>query len=131
MFLLLFPLLWCLTKAICILNPIDAFGGFRRSGVDVDVVEDDVGRVHHVYRPQLGLYDVEVADVDVANVPQDKRHWPAWSGRSHGGALGLVSLVIVPDFAVAIDAASAVAVDSDVVSCQDEAGRVVLEFDVV
>lgn len=77
----------------------------------------DVGRIHQVDRPQLGLHDVEVADVDVANVPEDEGHWAAWTGGAHESAGGLVSFVKVPDLVVAINAASAVAVDPDVVAC--------------
>jgi hypothetical protein len=59
---------------------------------------------------------MEVADVDVADVPQDKWHGAAWTRGSHDSALCLVAFVEVPDLAVAVDAAGAVAVDPDVVS---------------
>jgi hypothetical protein len=89
----------------------------------------NVGRIHHVDRPKSRLHDVEIADVDIADVPENEGHWSAWTDGSYNSAFGLVSLVKVPDLAVAIDAAGAVAVDPDVVSCQDEAGGVVLEGD--
>ena len=117
------------TEAIGILNPVDALRSLRRRGVDVDVVKNDVGRINHVDRPELRLHDVEIADVDIADVPENKGHWSAWTGGSYNSAFGLVSLVKVPDLAVAIYAAGAVAVDPDVVSCQDEAGGMVLEGD--
>jgi hypothetical protein len=105
-----------LTKSICILNPIYPLRRFRRRGVHVDIIEDNAGCVHQVDRPQLGLHDVEVPDVDVADVPQDEGHGAAWTSGSHEGALCLVAFVIVPYLAVAVDAAGPVAVDPDVVS---------------
>ena len=106
-----------LTEAIGVLHPIDTLGSFRRRGVHVYVVENDCGRIHHIDRPQLGLHDVEVADVDVADVPEDEGHRAAWTGGAHESAGGLVSFVKVPDLAVAVDAAGAVAVDPDMVTC--------------
>ena len=124
-------LLATLTKPISILHPVYACRSFRRRGIHVDVVEAYVGCVHHVDRPELGLNDVEIADVDVADIPQDEGHWATWAGGSYEGAFGFVAFVVVPDLAVAVDAAGAVAVDADVISCQDESGSVVLELDVV
>lgn len=72
---------------------------------------------------------MEILDVDVADIPQDEGHWSAWTGGSYNSAFSLVSFVEVPNLAVAVDAAGAVAVDPDMVSCQDEAGGVVLEGD--
>ena len=109
-------LLATLTKPISILHPVYACRSFRRRGIHVDVVEHDVGRVHHVDRPKLGLNNVEIADVNVADVPQDEGHWATWAGGSYEGAFGFVAFVVVPDLAVAVDAAGAVAVDADVVS---------------
>jgi hypothetical protein len=60
---------------------------------------------------------------------KDEGHWATWTGGSHESAFGLVAFVKVPCLAVAVDAAGAVAVDPDVVSCKDEAGGVVLEGD--
>ena len=105
------------TEAVGILNPIYALRSFRRRGIDVDVVEGDVGGIHNIYRPQLRLHDVEVADVNIADVPEDEGHWSTWTSGSHGSAFGFVSFVEVPDLAVAVDAAGAMAVDPDVVSC--------------
>ena len=74
---------------------------------------------------------MEIADFDVADVPQDEGHWASWTGGSYEGAFGFVAFVVVPDLAVAVDAAGAVAVDADVISCQDDSGSVVLELDVI
>ena len=120
-----------LTESICVLNPIDPSPGFRRRRVHVDVVEHNIRRIHHVDGPELGLHDVEVAHIDVADVPQDKGHRATGTRGSHDCPFGLVSFVKVPDFAVAVDASGTMTVDPDVVSCQDEPGRVVLELDVV
>jgi len=58
-----------LTEPVRVLHPVYALGSFRGCGVDVDVTKDNISRIHHVNRPELGLDDVEVADVDVADVP--------------------------------------------------------------
>lgn len=59
---------------------------------------------------------MEVANIDITNVPEHEWHWPAWTGRANGGTFGLVSLVPIPNLAVAIDATRAVAIDSYVIA---------------
>jgi hypothetical protein len=120
-----------LTKSIGVLNPVLPRGCFRGCSIYINVVEDDIGSIHHVDGPKLGLHHVEVANVDIANVPEHKWHRSTWSGCAHGGTCGLVSLVVVPDLAVAIDATRAVAIDAYVIASQNESGGVVLELDVV
>jgi hypothetical protein len=120
-----------LTEAICVLDPVLSGGGFWGCGIYIDVVEDDVGSVHHVDGPQLGLYYVEVAHIDIANVPEHERHWSAWPGRAYRGAFGLVSLVVVPDLAVTIDATRAMAVDAYMIAGQNKSSCMVLELDVI
>ena len=74
---------------------------------------------------------MEIANIDIADVPQDEGHRPTWAGRTHKSTLGLISLVKVPDLAVAVDASGAMSVDPNVVSCQNEPRGVVLELDVI
>lgn len=59
---------------------------------------------------------MEVANFDITNVPEHEWHWPARTGRANGGTFGLVSLVPIPNLAVAIDATRAVAIDSYVIT---------------
>lgn len=120
-----------LTKAICVLNPILSVGCFRGRGIHINVVEYDIGSVHHVDGPQLGLYHVEVADINIANVPEHEWHRSSWAGCTHGSTFGLVPLVVVPGLAVAIDAARAMAIDAYVVSSQNKSGSMILELDVI
>ena len=59
---------------------------------------------------------MEIADIDIANVPEHEWHRSAWTGCAHGGTFGLVTLVIVPDLAIAIDATRAMAIDAYVIA---------------
>jgi hypothetical protein len=119
------------TEAIGVLDPVLSSGCFRRCGIYIDVVEYDVGSIHHVDGPKLGLYHVKISNVDVANVPEHEWHRSAWTGCAHGGTCGLVSLVPVPDLAVAIDATLAMTIDAYVIASQNKSGGVVLELDVI
>jgi len=119
------------TKAVGILDPIHPVGGFWRSGIDINVIEDNIGSVHHVDGPKLGLYDMEIANIDIANIPENEWHWPARACSAHSGTFGLVTLVPVPDLAITIDAARTVAIYTYVISSQHESSRVVLKLDVV
>ena len=119
------------TESIGVLHPIDACRGLGRCSVHVYIVEDDVGGVHHVDCPELRLDYVEALYSHVADVPQYERHWTPGTSRANDCTFGLVPLVVVPNLTVSIDPSCAVAVDSNVVSCQDEACSVVLEFDAV
>ena len=120
-----------LTEAICILNPVLSMGCFRGCGIHINVVEDDVGSVHHVDGPQLGLYHMEVADIDIANIPEHERHRSTRLGCAYGGTFGLVSLVVIPDLAIAIDTTRAMAVNTYVIASQNKSGSMVLELDVI
>lgn len=59
---------------------------------------------------------MKVANVDIADIPEHEWHRSAWTGCTHGGTFGLVSLVPVPDLAIAIDAARTMAVDAYVIA---------------
>ena len=120
-----------LTKAIGVLDPILSVGCFRRCGVYINVIEDDVGSVHHVDGPKLRLYHVEVANVYITNVPEHEWHRSTWTGCAYGGAFGLVSLIPVPDLAIAIDATRAMAINAYVVASQNKSGSMVLELDMI
>ena len=120
-----------LTKAIGVLNPVLSRRCFRGCGVHINIVEDDVGSVHHVDSPELGLYDVEVTNIDIANIPEHEWHWPAWASRTYGGACGLVSLVPVPDLAITVDATSTMTIDTYVIATENESGSMVLKLDVI
>lgn len=120
-----------LTKAIGVLDPVLSRGCFRRCGIHINVVEDNVGSVHHVDSPKLRLYHMKVANVDIADVPEHERHRSAWTGCTYSGTFGLVSFVPVPDLAVAIDATRAMTIDAYVIASQNKPGSVVLELDVV
>jgi hypothetical protein len=120
-----------LTEAIGVLDPVLSSGCFRRCGVYIDVVEHDVGGIHHIDGPKLGLYHVEVANIDIANVPEHEWHRSTWAGCAYSGTCGLVSLVPVPDLAVAIDATRAMAIDTYVIACENKSGGMILEFDVI
>jgi hypothetical protein len=113
------------------LDPVYPGWGFWRCGVDVDVVEDNVGGIHHVDGPKLRLDNVEVAHVDVADVPQNERHRTSWTRGTDESAFGFVSLVEIPYLPVAVDSSGGMAVDADVVSSKDEPSCVVLKGDVV
>lgn len=120
-----------LTKAIRVLNPVLSGGCFRGGGIYIDVVEDDVGSVHHVDGPKLGLYHVELADIDIANVPEHEWHRSAWTGCAHSGTFGLVSLVVVPDLTVTVNATRPMAIDAYVIAGQNKSGSMILKLDVV
>lgn len=120
-----------LTKAVGILNPIDAMRSLGRRGVDINIVKHNVGCIHNVNGPKLWLHYVEIAYVNITNVPKHKWHRAAWTSCTDSSAIGLVSLVVVPDLTVAVDTAGAVAIDPNVVSGQDESSCVVLKFDMV
>jgi hypothetical protein len=119
------------TKAVGILDPIHPVGSFGRSGIDINVVKDNIGSVHHVDSPELRLYDVEIANIDIANIPEHEWHWPARTCRAYGGTFGLVPLVPVPDLTVAIDTARTMAINAYVITSQDKTSCVILELDVV
>ena len=74
---------------------------------------------------------MEVANIDIAYIPEHEWHWPAWTGCAYSGTFGLVSLVPVPDLAVAIDATRAMAVDAYVIASQNKSGSMILKFDVI
>jgi hypothetical protein len=120
-----------LTKAISVLDPVLSVGCFRRCGVHINVIKDDIGSVHHVDGPKLRLYHVEVANVYIANVPEHEWHRSTRTGCAYGGAFGLVSLVPVPDLAIAIDTTRAMAIDVYVVASQNKSGSMVLELDMI
>lgn len=120
-----------LTKAVGILNPVHSVGCLWGCGIDIYVVENDVGSVHHVDSPELRLYDIESSNVNIADVPKHEGHWAAWTGRSYESTFGLVSLVPVPYLAVTIDATRTVAVDAYVVASQYESGCMILKLDVI
>ena len=105
-----------LTEAISVLDPVLSGGCFRGCGIHVNVVKDDVGGVHHIDSPKLRLYHVEVAHIDITNIPEHERHWSAWAGRAYSSTRGLVSLVEVPDLAIAIDASRAMTVNAYVIA---------------
>lgn len=125
------PRTFRLTETVGVLHPVDAMGSFGRGGVDIDIVEHDVGGVHHIDGPKLWLHNVEIAYVNITNVPKHKRHWTTWTSCTDSGALRLVSLIVVPDLAVTIDTTSAMAIDPNVVSSQNESSCVILEFDMI
>ena len=120
-----------LTKAIRVLHPVLSGGCFRGSGIHINVVEDDVGSVHHIDSPQLRLDHVKVANVDIANVPEHEWHRSTRTGCTHGGTFSLVALVPVPDLAVAIDATRPMAVNAYVITGQNKSGSMILELDVI
>jgi hypothetical protein len=74
---------------------------------------------------------VEIAHIDIANIPEHEWHWSAWTSRTHGSALGLVSLVPVPDLAIAINATRAMTINAYVIASQDKTSSVVLKLDVI
>lgn len=120
-----------LTKAIRVLNPVLSGGCFWGCGIYVNVVEDDIGSVHHVDGPQLGLYHVKVAHINIANVPEHEWHRSTLTGCAHSGTCSLVSLVVVPDLAVTVNAARPMAIDAYVVASQNKSSSVILELDVI
>jgi len=120
-----------LTEAIGVLDPVDSVGCFRRCCIDIYVIENDIGSVHHVDGPKLRLYDVEVANINIADIPEHERHWPARTCSAYGGTFGLVSLVPVPDLAIAINTTCAVAVNADVIASENKTGCMILKLDVV
>jgi hypothetical protein len=119
------------TESISVLNPVYAVRSLRRRGVHVYVIKDDIGSVHHIDSPKLRLHDVEVADSDIADIPEHKWHWAAWASCAYCSSFGLVSLIVIPDLAITIDAASTMAVDPYVISSQDKSSCMILEFDVI
>jgi hypothetical protein len=119
------------TKAISVLNPVHTMGSFRGCSVHIDIIEDDIGSVHHVDSPELRLNDTKIAYGDVADIPEHKWHWAAWAGCAYCSAFGLVSLIEIPDLPIAIDTASTIAIDPYVVSSQDKTSCMILELDMI
>lgn len=120
-----------LTEAIGILNPVHSVGCLGGGGIDIYVVENDVGSVHHVDSPELRLYDMESSNVNVANVPEHEGHWAAWTGCPYESTFGLVSLVPVPNLTITINATRTMAIDTYVVTSQHKPGCMVLKLDVI
>ncbi len=58
-------------------------------------------------------------DTDIADIPEDKRHWPSW--------LGDFLLHVVPGIPVSVYSTGSVAIDMDTLSSNHEACMVVLE----
>lgn len=116
------------TEAISVLHPIVAVWSLRAGSVDVDVVEYDISSIHHIDRPQLRLYDVEVLDRHIRDIPEYEGHWA--SGLSCAWR-AVAPLSIIPDLAIAIDPTSTVTINADVVASYDKASCVVLKLNVV
>jgi hypothetical protein len=108
-----------LTKSICILDPVLTIWCIYCGCIAVNVIEAHVGSIHDVYAPQLGILDVEVLDADIGYIPEDKWHRSAW--------LGITFLGCVPYIPVAVDAASAMSVNRDVVARDNKSGGMILE----
>jgi len=62
------------------------------------------------------------------DIPEDEWHWTSWSSSTDSG---VPPLVVVPQLAIAIDAASAKPIDPDMIASDDEPSSVVLELDVI
>jgi len=69
----------------------------------------------------LRLLDEEALKYDLANVPEDERHWTARPSSC------LFS--VVPNVTVSVNPSGAIAIDSDVVTRYDKTGLVILEED--
>lgn len=109
------------TEAVCVLHPILSKGSSSGSGVTYDVVEPHVCSIHDVETPKRRIFDLEVLDGNVADIPPYKRHRSAW--------LCDTCFNSIPDISVAIDAARTVPVDRDVVSREHNTSSVILERD--
>lgn len=107
------------TKSVRILDPVFTVWRIYRSRIAVDVIEAHIGSVHDIYTPQLGIFDVEIIDTDIGYVPKYKRHWSA--------GLRIAFLGCVPCIPIAVDATSAVPINPDILTSDDEPSGVVLE----
>lgn len=107
------------TKSVCILDPVFAVWRIYRSRIAVDVIKAHIGSVHDIYAPQLGIFDVETFDTDIGYVPKYKRH------RSAG--LRVAFLGCVPCIPIAVYSTSAVPINPDVLTGDNEPGGVILE----
>lgn len=101
-----------LTELISILNPIFSIRRLRSRGITIQLIKPHISPVHDVATPQWGLFDEELLDRHVRDVPEDKRHRSSGKSRPCFGG--------VPGISIAVDSSSAVAVDENVVACYDE-----------
>lgn len=115
-------------EAVGVLDPVVPSRSFRGSGVDVNVLEDQVGGVHDVDCPELWLHDVKVSNRHITNIPELERNRSSRPCSAHSL---IPSFIVVPYLSISMDPACTVAVDTDVLSRKHESRSMILEFDVV
>lgn len=82
----------------------------------------------HITSSVLAVFFSRLVAYHSPDVPEDERHRPSGPCSTNGI---VASLVVIPKLAVAIDAASAVAVNANVVASDHEPSGVILEFNVI
>lgn len=63
-----------LTKSICVLHPVLICSSTSGSSVAVQFVHPHVGAVHDIEAPQRRVYDEELLDCYIRDIPENKWH---------------------------------------------------------
>lgn len=107
------------TKSIRILHPVLAVRRIYRSGIAVDIIEAHIRPIHNVQAPERRVFDEEIVDPHFRDIPKDEGH------RSPRLRDSLFRRI--PGIAVAVDPASPMPVNTNVIPRDDESSSMILK----